>query len=559
MRGGPEGRGGSAPRDGAPAGGEGRPPVVLAVDPGTRITGFAVIDAGTGSRFRLREYGAIRLRASDPLAVRLGEIYRSLEKLIARHRPAVVVVEKIFYGKNFQSAMKIGEARGAAILAAAMAGRPVVEYTPAMVKKAATGNGCASKGQVQRMITRLLGLTEVPEPLDAADALAIAFCHARRLARSGLPAPPGRGESPLQALIESIKRSRRSPSRTAARALGAERLLRGAGGAGPRGKGKRDMSQKERERSAPARTASRPEVLVRSELPGLKLIGRGKVRDLYDLGEHLLIVASDRLSAFDVVLPDGIPDKGKVLTRLSVFWFGSLGVQSHLVEWDVRKMPPPLAPHRAVLEDRVMLVRRLQVFPIECVVRGYLSGSGWSEYRERGSICGVPLPPGLVESDRLPEPVFTPSTKAAAGHDEPITFAQVAERVGEARAAELRDRSIAVYRKAAEIARKKGIIICDTKFEWGIPSGAPEGDPRAAPAVLADEVLTPDSSRFWPADRYRPGGPQPSFDKQYVRDYLLSLQWDKRPPGPKLPAEVIERTSAKYREIYERLTGRKWA
>ncbi len=299
-------------------------------------------------------------------------------------------------------------------------------------------------------------------------------------------------------------------------------------------------------------------VVVRTELQGVKLLGRGKVRDVYDLGEHLLIVATDRLSAFDVVLPDGIPDKGKVLTKLSVFWFETLGFPNHLVTADVRRMPRNLAPFSDQLEDRAMLVRRLKVFPIECVVRGYLSGSGWSEYKEKGSVCGVKLPAGLVESDELPEPIFTPTTKAAAGHDQPITFEQVAQMVGEARAKELRDRTIAVYAKAAEYARSKGIIICDTKFEWGIPPGAPEKDPAAAPAVLADEVLTPDSSRFWPAAFYKPGGSQPSFDKQYVRDYLISLKWNKQPPGPKLPPEVIARTAAKYREIHERLTGKEW-
>ena len=300
-------------------------------------------------------------------------------------------------------------------------------------------------------------------------------------------------------------------------------------------------------------------VMVQSELKGLKLIGRGKVRDIYDLGEHILIVASDRLSAFDVVLPDGIPDKGRVLTRLSVFWFGILDVLNHLVTGDVQKMPREVLPHAEALRDRAMLVRRLKIFPIECVVRGYLSGSGWSEYKEKGSICGIPLPKGLVESDKLPEPIFTPTTKAAAGHDLPMTFEEVVATVGEARAKELRDRTIAVYRQAADYARTKGVIICDTKFEWGIPVGAPQGDPKAAPAVLADEVLTPDASRFWPASQYKPGKGQPSFDKQYVRDYLLTLKWNKQPPGPKLPQEVIDRTSAKYREIFELLTARKWA
>jgi phosphoribosylaminoimidazole-succinocarboxamide synthase len=504
--------------------------VVLGVDPGTCIVGFAVILAGP--RPVMREFGAIRLRSRDPLASRLGQIHRALGEIISRHRPAVVAVEEVFYGKNFQSAIKIGEARGVTLLAGAMAGVPVVEYSPAMVKKAVTGNGRADKRQVQRMVARLLGIRELPEPLDASDALAIAFCHASRLGRGAFaPDSPG-AETPLQKAIRSLKNSRKKPPFK-----------------------RRTMNPK----SPPVSPPARPDVVTQSDLPGLRLIGRGKVRDLYDAGEHLLLLATDRLSAFDVVLPDPIPDKGKVLTLLSVFWFETLGIPNHLVTADPDRMPAPLAPFKAKIRDRALLVRRLEVFPIECVVRGYLAGSGWSEYRERGSVCGVPLPKGLVESDRLPEPIFTPTTKAAAGHDEPMTFEEVEERVGGARAEELREKSIEVYRRAAEHAQKCGIIICDTKFEWGIPRGAPAGDPRAAPAVLADEVLTPDSSRFWPKDGYRPGRSQPSFDKQYVRDYLLTLKWDKRPPGPRLPAEVIERTSQKYREIYERLTGRSWA
>jgi len=310
--------------------------------------------------------------------------------------------------------------------------------------------------------------------------------------------------------------------------------------------------------AGPPKTAA-PELLLRSELEGVKLLGRGKVRDLYDLGEHLLVVATDRISAFDVVLPDGIPDKGKVLTRLSVFWFEMLGVPHHLVTSDLKRMPAVLAPHARELQDRAMLVRRLRVFPVECVVRGYLAGSGFSEYRERGSISGVPLPPGLKESDRLPEPIFTPTTKAAAGHDQPMTFTQVEELLGPERAAELRERSIALYRKAADYALTRGIIIADTKLEWGIPAGRNAGDPETTPAVLADEVLTPDSSRFWPESEYHPGRSQPSFDKQYVRDYLISLKWDRKPPAPRLPPEVIVRTAEKYREIFRRLTGRSWS
>ncbi len=525
-----------------------RGPRILGVDPGTRAVGFAVLEAGSGCR--LREFGTIRLRASETIPKRLAEIYRALVEVIARHKPTVVAVEKVFHGKNFQSAMKVGEARGVVLLAGARAGIPIVEYTPAMVKKAATGNGNASKRQVQRMMARLLHLGEIPEPADAADALAIAFCHTRKLRRAGLGLRD-RGESPLQSLINSIKRSKkRVPNRGAS---GSRRLPLFLDRGNPvRSGGKKRMTQESKTKNKAS------QVMAQSELKGLKLIGRGKVRDIYDLGENLLIVASDRLSAFDVVLPDPIPDKGRVLTRLSVFWFGTLEVPNHLVASDVGQMPSELQPFAEQLEDRVMLVRRLQIFPIECVVRGYLSGSGWKDYKKTGSICGIKLPEGLVESDRLPEPIFTPSTKAASGHDEPITFGQVVETVGEARAVELRDKTLSVYQAAAEYARKRGIIICDTKFEWGIPLGAPQDDPQAAPAVLADEVLTPDSSRFWPESEYKPGRGQPSFDKQYVRDYLLTLDWDQTPPAPKLPPDVIEHTSAKYREIYKRLTGRKW-
>jgi phosphoribosylaminoimidazole-succinocarboxamide synthase len=548
-----------------------RPPLILGVDPGTRVVGYAVLEAGRPGR--LLELGTIRLPPGDSIPLRLAEIYRRLREIIARYRPSVVAVERIFQGKNFQSAMKIGEARGVALLAGALSGIAVVEYTPAMVKKAATGNGGADKRQVQRMMARLLNLPDLPAPLDASDALAIAFCHARRLSTPTAPGSGPGGETPLQRFIQSLKRStpRKRPGEGGASAL--QEFLRAAAG----GRGRAAMLHARRQ-GAPARRSGMEThmaresrdpsgsgkgrgsvVMVRSELPGLELLGRGKVRDIYDLGEHLLLVASDRLSAFDVVLPDGIPDKGKVLTRLSTFWFGTLGFPNHLVESDVAKMPAAVRPFAEVLRDRVMLVRRLKIFPIECVARGYLSGSGWSEYKERGSVCGLKLPAGLVESDRLPRPIFAPTTKAKTGHDLPMTFEEVEAKVGKARAAELRDRTIAVYEKAAEYARKRGIIICDTKFEWGIPEGAPADDPKAAPAVLADEVLTPDSSRFWPADLYKPGGAQPSFDKQYVRDYLIALKWDKRPPGPKLPAEVIERTSAKYREIHERLTGRAWS
>jgi len=293
-------------------------------------------------------------------------------------------------------------------------------------------------------------------------------------------------------------------------------------------------------------------VLRESRLSEVPLVRRGKVRELYDLGEHYLIVASDRLSAFDVVLPGGIPNKGRVLTKLSLFWFDLLGVENHLVSADPADLPPSLAAHRSELDGRFMIVEKLEIQPIECIVRGYLSGSGWKEYRERGTVCGIELPGGLVESSALPEPIFTPSTKEEEGHDINISFAEAERIVGPERAAALRDASLRVYKKAAEYARTKGIIIADTKFEWGVRPGGDE-------LVLADEVLTPDSSRFWPADEYAPGRAQPSFDKQYVRDWLIGSGWDRNPPGPELPAEVVRGTSARYIEIYEKLTGRRWA
>ncbi len=278
-----------------------------------------------------------------------------------------------------------------------------------------------------------------------------------------------------------------------------------------------------------------------SELAGLELHSRGKVREMYDLGDRLLMVASDRISAYDVVLPTLIPDKGKVLTGLSLFWFDHTSelVQNHLLSTDV--------PDE--VRGRALLVRKLEIFPIECVVRGYLSGSGWREYQSDGSVCGIALPSGLRESDHLPEPIFTPATKAEIGeHDENIDFDRAAEIVGDrALMEELRRLSLAIYELAAKHAERNGIILADTKFEFGRDS-----DGRI---VLADEVLTPDSSRFWPRDRYAPGGPQPSFDKQYVRDWLDESGWDHTPPGPELPAEVVENTRAKYVEAYERLAG----
>jgi phosphoribosylaminoimidazole-succinocarboxamide synthase len=288
---------------------------------------------------------------------------------------------------------------------------------------------------------------------------------------------------------------------------------------------------------------------MQSELPGLTLLGRGKVRDIYDLGDALLIVATDRISAFDHILASGIPDKGKVLNQISLFWFDMLKgiVRHHLRERDADRFPAPLRPHAAVLRGRSVVVDRLDMLPVECVVRGYLSGSGYKEYVKTGAVCGIRLPQGLRESDRLPEPIFTPSTKAVTGHDENIPFSRVVEMVGKETAETARDLSLKVYAAACRHAEGRGILIADTKFEFG-------RDARGL--VLADEVLTPDSSRFWPADDYRPGAPQASFDKQYVRDYLESIRWDKNPPAPGLPAEIVEGTARRYREIFQRLTGR---
>jgi phosphoribosylaminoimidazole-succinocarboxamide synthase len=284
--------------------------------------------------------------------------------------------------------------------------------------------------------------------------------------------------------------------------------------------------------------------LIHSDLPGLAPI-RGKVRDLYDFGDRLLFIATDRISAFDWVLPTGIPDKGRVLTQLSAFWFSRLGVAHHLISLDPTTVPLPEGTDVASLAGRSMVVKKAAVFPVECVVRGYLSGSGWKEYRQSQSICGVRLPAGLVESDLLPEPIFTPATKAATGHDENISFERMCQIVGSDRAAELRRLSVTIYERAAKIAREKGIILADTKFEFGLSDGK---------VLLIDEVLTPDSSRFWPANSYRPGGAQLSFDKQFVRDWLESVRWDKNSPPPELPVEIVNRTREKYVDAFERLT-----
>jgi phosphoribosylaminoimidazole-succinocarboxamide synthase len=291
-------------------------------------------------------------------------------------------------------------------------------------------------------------------------------------------------------------------------------------------------------------------VLLESRLPGVKRFATGKVRDVYDLDDRLLIVASDRISAFDCILPNGIPGKGRVLTQISIFWFDMMRdlVSTHFLTANVDEYPPELRSFRDQLEGRSMLVRKASMFPVECVARGYLAGSGWKEYRQSGTVCGIPLPAGLRDGDRLPEPIFTPATKAQSGHDENVSIEATAAMIGSDAAYLLRDRTLAIYRKAADYAETRGIILADTKFEFGMI-----GDEL----VLGDEVLTPDSSRFWPRASYAPGGPQVSYDKQFVRDYLETLDWDKRPPAPQLPADVIRRTSDKYREAYETLTGRK--
>jgi phosphoribosylaminoimidazole-succinocarboxamide synthase len=289
--------------------------------------------------------------------------------------------------------------------------------------------------------------------------------------------------------------------------------------------------------------------ILETDLPGVERCARGKVRDVYAAGDYLVIVATDRLSAFDYVLPTPIPDKGRVLTALTLFWLEQLKdiVPNHFVSADISDYPPEFHAYRDQLEGRSMLVHRARMLEVECVARGYVSGSGWKDYRRDGRICGIPLPAGLLESGQLPEPIFTPASKAQSGHDENISFQSVAGQIGEPLAAKLRDLTLAIYKRAATYAETRGIMIADTKFEFGFV-----GDRL----VLADEVLTPDSSRFWPRASYQPGGPQQSFDKQFVRDYLESIHWDKRPPAPALPPDVMERTSEKYREAYRVLTGK---
>jgi len=282
--------------------------------------------------------------------------------------------------------------------------------------------------------------------------------------------------------------------------------------------------------------------LLETNLPGYELRACGKVRDIYEDHDRLLIVATDRISAFDYILATGIPDKGRVLTQMTLFWLDFLKdvVPNHLLSTDMSALPPEF-------EGRSMWVRKAQMFDVECVARGYLSGSGWKDYERTGSLCGIPLPSGLRESDALPEPIFTPATKAQSGHDENIPFENVVSMIGVETASRLRDLTLTIYKKAAEYARSRGIVIADTKFEFGVVDGR---------IILADEVLTPDSSRFWPAATYSPGGAQPSYDKQFVRDYLESIQWNKQPPAPALPEDVARRTSEKYKDAYRTLTGK---
>lgn len=291
------------------------------------------------------------------------------------------------------------------------------------------------------------------------------------------------------------------------------------------------------------------EPLLTIDLPGICKLKSGKVREVFDLGEHLLFVATDRISAFDCIMPNGIPRKGEVLTQLSYFWFARTESfqPNHLVSRAGQALPAQLSSHADVLNGRCMVVKKAQPLAIECVVRGYLAGSGWKEYKQRQTVCGVALPPGLKESSELPEPIFTPATKAETGHDENISFEQAAAIVGAGIAERARAASLKIYKEARDYARTRGIIIADTKFEFGIYDGE---------LILIDEVLTPDSSRFWPADEYEPGKGQPSYDKQFVRDYLETLDWDKSPPAPPLPPHVVERTQAKYLDAYERLTGK---
>lgn len=296
---------------------------------------------------------------------------------------------------------------------------------------------------------------------------------------------------------------------------------------------------------------SQNQTVLKLELPGIKKVKSGKVREIFDLGDRLLFVASDRISAFDVIMPNGIPRKGDVLTQISYFWFAQTESfqPNHLISKAGDPLPQNLQPFADRLAQRSMIVKKCKPLAIECVVRGYLAGSGWKEYQKTQTVCGIKLPAGLKESSELPEPIFTPATKAETGHDENISFDEAKKIVGGVIAEQARNASLRIYNSARDYARKRGIIIADTKFEFGMD--------ESGKLILIDEVLTPDSSRFWPADQYAPGKSQPSFDKQFVRDYLETLDWDKSPPGPALPADVVAKTTAKYLEAYERLTGKK--
>jgi phosphoribosylaminoimidazole-succinocarboxamide synthase len=289
-------------------------------------------------------------------------------------------------------------------------------------------------------------------------------------------------------------------------------------------------------------------IICETNLEGVKFLRRGKVRDIYEINEHLLIVATDRVSAFDVVLPNGIPNKGIILTQIFLFWFNKVKdiIENHIVSSDVKEFPEPLQKYNKILEKRSILVKKAKPLPVECIVRGYLSGSAWKEYQKTGMICGIKLPAGLVESAKLPEPLFTPSTKAEQGHDINISFEETVKILGRETAEKIRDYSIAIYKKASEIAEKKGIIIADTKMEFGFYDGK---------IILIDELLTPDSSRFWSMKDYKPGKPQDSYDKQIVRDYLLSLKWNQKPPAPELPEDIIKKTAERYEEIFRILTS----
>ncbi|MGB9711475.1 MAG: phosphoribosylaminoimidazolesuccinocarboxamide synthase [Thermodesulfovibrio sp.] len=289
-------------------------------------------------------------------------------------------------------------------------------------------------------------------------------------------------------------------------------------------------------------------VIVETNFKDVKLLRRGKVRDIYEVNNYLLIVATDRVSAFDVVLPTGIPGKGKILTQISLFWFNQVKdiIENHVVSADVAQFPEPLKKYKDILEGRSMLVRKAKPLAVECIVRGYITGSGWKDYQKTGMICGIKLPEGLVESQKLPEPLYTPSTKAQQGHDINISFEETVKILGEETAKKARDFSVAIYKKASEIAEKKGIIIADTKMEFGFFNGK---------LIIIDELLTPDSSRFWSIKDYSPGKPQDSYDKQIVRDYLISINWNKKPPAPELPEEIVKKTAERYEEIFRILTS----